>query len=147
VSALDDEPLESTADWVREHVARYVETDGADGHDWKGAPVLLLTTLGRRSGKPRRIALIYGRDGDDYVLVASRGGAPKHPLWYENLVAHPEVRVQVNGERFAARARTATPEERERLWTVMTGHWPYYDEYQARTDRQIPIVIVEPLSA
>lgn len=143
MSALDETPLESAADWVRDHVTRYLETDGEDGHDWQGAPTLLLTTLGRKSGKPRRIALIYGQDGDNYVVVGSRGGAPKHPLWYENLVAHPEVRVQVGGERLAARARTATGEERERLWKVMTGHWPAYDEYQAKTEREIPVVVLE----
>lgn len=139
-----DNPQESALDWVREHSERYVETDGAEGHDWQGVPTLLLTTLGRRSGEPRRQALIYGRDGEAYVVVASKGGAPQNPLWYENLVADPEVRVQVRGERFAARARDATPEERPRLWRLMTGLWPAYDEYQGKTERQIPLVVLEP---
>jgi deazaflavin-dependent oxidoreductase (nitroreductase family) len=143
VPPLDESPLESAAGWVREHVGRYLETDGEDGHEWRGAPTLLLTTLGRRSGKPRRIALIYGRDRDNYVLVASKGGAPTNPLWYENLAAHPEVRVQVKGERFNARARTAKGEERARLWPIMTALWPDYDDYQTRTEREIPVVVLE----
>jgi deazaflavin-dependent oxidoreductase (nitroreductase family) len=145
VPSLDDEPLESAAGWVRDHVGRYLETEGEDGHEWRGAPTLLLTTLGRRSGRPRRIALIYGCDGDNYVLVASKGGAPSHPLWYENLTAHPEVRVQVKGERFTARARTAEGEERKRLWPIMTALWPDYDAYQTRTEREIPVVVLEPV--
>jgi deazaflavin-dependent oxidoreductase (nitroreductase family) len=138
-----DEPKESTSDWVREHVQRYVETDGEEGHDWKGTPTLLLTTIGRKSGEPRRIALIYGEDNGNYVVVGSKGGAPKHPLWYENLKAHPEVRVQVGAEKFTGRARDATPEERPRLWKTMTALWPNYDEYQQKTEREIPLVVIE----
>jgi deazaflavin-dependent oxidoreductase (nitroreductase family) len=141
-----DNPLESAQEWVRDHTKVYVETDGEEGHDWHGTPTLLLTTIGRRSGEPRRQALIYGKDGDNYVVVASKGGAPKHPLWYENLKAHPEVRVQVKGAKFAAQARDATPEERERLWKLMTSLWPDYDEYQKKTERQIPLVVLEPQS-
>lgn len=89
--------------------------------------------------------LIYGVDQNRYVIVASKGGAPDHPLWYENLVAHPEVAVQVRGERFRARARTATPKERPPLWKLMTGIWPAYDEYQTKTKREIPVVILERL--
>jgi deazaflavin-dependent oxidoreductase (nitroreductase family) len=137
------EPTDSPTPWVAEHMHRYVETDGADGHLWRGVPTLLLTTIGRRSGTPRRTALIYGRDGDRYLLVASVGGADHHPAWYLNLVAHPEVRLQVGGERFAARARPATSEEKPRLWKLMTAIWPDYDRYQARTKREIPLIIVE----
>ena len=108
-------------------------------------PTLLLTTLGRRSGQPRRQALIYGRDGGNYVVVASKGGASRNPLWYENLVAHPEVRLQVKDAKFAAHAREATPEERPRLWQLMIGLWPAYDDYQAKTERQIPLVVLEPV--
>src|SRR5439155_5981903 len=108
----DEEVLDSPRGWVASHVRRYVETGGEDGQVRYGAQNLLITTRGRRSGKLRRTALVYGRDGDRYVLVASNGGAPKHPLWYLNLVADPLVELQVGAERFDARARTATAEEK-----------------------------------
>jgi deazaflavin-dependent oxidoreductase (nitroreductase family) len=126
----------------QEHVARYRETGGEEGHDWQGTQTLLLTTTGRRSGEPRELPLIYGRHGDDYLVVASKGGAPEHPAWYLNLEANPEVEIQVGSERFAARARTATAEERPEMWTIMTAEWPAYDEYQTKTDREIPIVVI-----
>lgn len=128
-----------------EHLRRYLETDGKDGHIWNGAPTLLLTTLGSRSGQPHTTPLIYGRDGDRYLVVASRGGAPRHPQWYRNLRANPEVQVQVLAERFPARARPATAEEKPALWRIMTAVWPAYDDYQARTSRSIPVVILERL--
>jgi deazaflavin-dependent oxidoreductase (nitroreductase family) len=126
-----------------EHVRRYRETGGEIGHIWNGAPCLVLTTR-RRSGAARDTALIYGRDGKSYLVVASRGGAPEHPWWYRDLVAAPVVEVQVLAERFSARARTATPAEKPRLWSIMTSIWPSYDAYQARTDRDIPVVVLEP---
>jgi deazaflavin-dependent oxidoreductase (nitroreductase family) len=127
-----------------EHVRAYRETDGELGHDWqRGAPVLLLTTTGRRSGEERTTPLIYGRSGDDYLLVASRGGAPEPPAWYRNLTEQPEVEVQVLADRFKARARTATAEEKPAMWQEMVGHWPDYDVYQQRTDREIPVVVLE----
>ncbi len=127
-----------------EHVRRYQETSGAEGYEWKdGVLTLILTTTGRHSGQPRPKALIFGQAGDDYVVVASKGGAPTHPAWYLNLVANPEVEVQVKDDRFHARARTAEGEERERLWRLMTGIWPDYDSYQQHTDRQIPVVVLE----
>lgn len=137
------EPLDSATGWVAEHTRRYVESNGTDGHDWKGVTTLVLTTTGRRSGQARRNALIYGRDADRYVVVASKGGDPSHPLWYENLLVDPRVQLQVGPERFEARARTATAEEKSRLWPVMTGIWPAYDEYQAKTARDIPVVVLE----
>jgi deazaflavin-dependent oxidoreductase (nitroreductase family) len=121
---------------------RYLETGGRDGHIWEGVPTLLLTTTGRRSGQARTTPLIYGRAGDDYVVVASRGGAPRHPAWYENLVARPEVQVQVMADRFPARARTATAAEKPALWKAMAAIWPPYEEYQARTEREIPVVVL-----
>jgi deazaflavin-dependent oxidoreductase (nitroreductase family) len=126
-----------------EHVRRYRETDGEVGHDWRGTSTLLLTTTGRRSGEPRETPLIYGRDGDRFLIVASKGGAPAPPAWYLNLSDDPAVELQVRDERFPARARTATAEERERLWPVMTAEWPAYDEYQTKTEREIPIVVLE----
>jgi len=128
----------------QEHVERYVETDGREGHDWRGTHTLILTTTGRRSGQPRSHPLIYGRHGDDYLVVASLGGAPKHPAWYLNLEANPDVEIQVKADRMRAHARTATPEERAELWPIMTREWPDYDRYQERTDREIPIVVLEP---
>jgi deazaflavin-dependent oxidoreductase (nitroreductase family) len=130
--------------WQQEHMRRYIETDGRDGHIWEGVPTLLLTTTGRRSGQPRTTPLIYGRAGAGYVVVASRGGAPLHPDWYQNLVAQPEVQVQVMAERFKARARTATAAEKPALWKTMTSIFPPYDEYQTRTTREIPVVVIEP---
>lgn len=129
--------------WIADHLKRYLATDGADGHIWNGVPTLLLTTTGRSSGAALQLPLIYGRDGDRFVIVASRGGAPDHPGWYKNLAALPDVRLQVAAERFTARARTASGEERARLWQVMAKIWPAYDEYQAKTSRQIPVVVLE----
>ena len=127
----------------QEHVKRYVETDGAEGHDWQGTSTLILTTTGHKSGEPRSTPLIYGRDGDAFLVVGSKGGAPADPAWYRNLVAHPDVTVQVYGDRFAARARPATAEEKPRLWKTMTAAWPAYDDYQKKTDREIPVVVLE----
>lgn len=109
-----------------------------------GAPVLLLTTIGRRSGKPRTAPLIYLEDGDDVVLVASKGGMSQHPVWYLNLVAHPDVEVQIGSEVRKLRARTASDEEKTKLWPRLNAVYRHYDEYQARTDRNIPVVICEP---
>ena len=126
----------------QEHVARYRETGGDEGHDWQGTKTLLLTTTGRRSGERREHALIYGRHGDDYLVVASKGGAPQHPAWYLNLEAEPAVELQVGDDRFAATARTASPDEKPELWRIMTAEWPAYDEYQTKTDRDIPVVVL-----
>jgi deazaflavin-dependent oxidoreductase (nitroreductase family) len=127
-----------------EHVRRYLETDGEVGYRWRnGAPILILTTTGRRSGEPRLKPLIFGEDDGRYVVVASRGGAKHHPGWYLNLAADPDVHVQVKADRFPARARTAAGDERERLWKRMAEIWPAYDDYRQRTDREIPVVVLE----
>ncbi len=127
----------------QEHVDRYRATDGEGGHDWQGTHTLILTTKGRRSGEQRSTPLIYGQHGDDYLVVASMGGSDQPPAWYVNLRENPDVEVQVKGDRFSARARTATPEEKPELWKIMTGQWPAYDEYQQNTDREIPVVVLE----
>ena len=127
-----------------EHVRRYRETDGEEGYLWNGVPSLLLTTTGRKSGAPRTQALIFGRDGDDYLVVASMGGMPQHPAWYLNLTANPQVEIQVRGDRMSAQARTATSDEKPRLWQIMRELWPNYDQYQSRTDREIPVVVLTP---
>ena len=128
---------------MRQHLERYLETNGEEGHIWNGVPTALLTTRGRVTGIPTTTPLIYGRDGERYLLVASRGGAPRHPGWYRNLVRDPNVELQVMGDKFAATARTATPEEKPVLWAIMTEIFPNYDEYQARTEREIPVVVIE----
>jgi deazaflavin-dependent oxidoreductase (nitroreductase family) len=138
-----EEVFDSPTGWVARHIRRYVETDGKKGHRWSGVHTLLLTNRGRRSGKLRRTALIYGREGDRYLVVASKGGADRHPAWYRNLVENPEAWVQVGGDKFAVRASTATPEEKPRLWQIMTSIWPEYDRYQTKTRRDIPVVILE----
>lgn len=143
---MPDEVVDSPTPWVHKHIDAYVASDGARGHRWQGAPALLLTTRGRRSGLLRRTALIYGRDGSSYVVVASNGGARKDPMWYANLVVEPEVTVQVGAEVFAARARTAKGEERARLWAAMNGIWKAYDGYQRKTAREIPVVVLEPVT-
>jgi deazaflavin-dependent oxidoreductase (nitroreductase family) len=127
-----------------EHVRRYVETDGQVGYLWReGAPILILTVSGRKSGKEYSTPLIFGEDGDSYVIVGSQGGRPQHPDWYLNLAENPDVRVQVKADKFRARARTAEGEERDRLWKRMNKIWPHYDEYQTKTERVIPVVVLE----
>jgi proline iminopeptidase len=128
----------------QEHVRRYRETAGDVGHVWKeGSTILLLTTKGRKTGNKTTTPLIYAQDGDRYVIVASKGGAPEHPGWYRNIERDPNVELQVKGDVFAARARTAEGEERERLWRLANEVWPHYDEYAQKTDRTIPVVVLE----
>jgi deazaflavin-dependent oxidoreductase (nitroreductase family) len=128
-----------------EHVQRYIETNGEEGYEWRnGTKILVLFTKGRKSGEERANALIFEPDGDDYLIVASKGGTDQPPAWFLNLEAHPEaVEVQVKGDRFKANARTATPEEKPRMWKKMTEAWPDYDAYQEKTDREIPVVVLE----
>ena len=130
-----------------DHIRAYQETDGEVGYLWNGVPTLLLTTTGRKSGQPRTIPIIFSRDGEDYLIVASMGGAPKHPLWYLNLLSTPEAEIQVKGEHFRVTARTAGDEEKPRLWKLAADVWPNYDVYQTRTDRSIPVVILTPTAA
>jgi deazaflavin-dependent oxidoreductase (nitroreductase family) len=151
--AGNDEVVDSPSDWVAEHIKQYVATGGKEGHIWQGAPTLLLTVRGRSSGVWRRSALIYGvyPDGElaagdkreRYVIVASKGGAPEHPQWFRNLEVNPRVRVQIGDEEFDADARLATADEKPRLWSLMAGIWPDYDNYQLKTVRQIPVVVLE----
>lgn len=137
-------------DWAREHVERYWASGGEDGHIWNGFdgkgrfPCLLLTTTGRSSGKARTTPLIYGRDGESYVVIGSQGGRPKHPNWYLNLQSDPRVEVQVKDDVFTAEARTADAEERARLWPMMAEIYPPYDDYQekAGAQREIPVIIL-----
>ena len=130
-------------EWIEDHMKRYVETYGEDGHLFNGVPTLLLTTTGRKSGDKITTPLIYGENDGRYLIVASMGGAPKHPAWYLNLDADGGVGIQVKGDRFDATARTANDEEKPALWEQMAKLFPNYLEYQGKTSRQIPVVIIE----
>lgn len=143
--------VDSPVGWVQDHIRSYVETGGRQGHIWRGVSTLLLTTIGRKSGEYRRTALIYGRDGEDYVLVASKGGAPKNPLWYENLVVHPRVTIQVGADVFDCIASTydeqgVAAEHRQKIWDALVLTWPGFAEYQTKTTRRIPLVRLEKVS-
>jgi deazaflavin-dependent oxidoreductase (nitroreductase family) len=130
-----------------EHVRVYRETSGERGYHWRGTTILLLTTQGRKSGEPRTTPLIHRTDGDRWVIVASKGGASEHPGWYENLLADPDASIEVKDELIPVRASTAEGEERSRLWALMTEVWPAYDDYQTKTDREIPVVMLTRRSA
>jgi deazaflavin-dependent oxidoreductase (nitroreductase family) len=126
-----------------EHVRVYKETAGERGYNWRGTKILLLTTRGRRTGQTRTTPLIHGTDGDRWVVVASKGGAPTHPSWYENITADRDVEIQILGETIPVRASDASGAERERLWAAMLEEWPAYEDYRASTDREIPVVVLE----
>jgi len=127
----------------QEHVEAYRATDGERGYSWNGTQTLLLTTTGRRTGQARTTPLIFAEHAGGYAVVASHGGSAQHPAWYLNLQANPTVTVQIKAEVFEATARTATPQEKAELWPIMAREWPAYDEYQTKTSRDIPIVILE----
>ncbi|MBC7876842.1 MAG: nitroreductase family deazaflavin-dependent oxidoreductase [Anaerolineales bacterium] len=137
------EVFDNPTGWVSKHIQTYLESDGKKGHKWNGHFTLLLTTRGRKSGKLRRTALIYGQDGENYLLVASNGGSENHPNWYLNLVEDSKVELQVGAEKFSARARTANVKEKPRLWKIMSKVFPTYDKYQAKAKREIPLIILE----
>ena len=141
-------------DWMVEHAKRYIASGGTDGHMYRinqagrpemTVPSLLLTTTGRKSGERFIFPLFYGKSGDSYFIVASKGGAPEHPGWYRNIEANPEVEVQVGTEHMKARARTATGAERARLWEESLTFWPPYADYQKKTEREIPVVVLDPI--
>jgi deazaflavin-dependent oxidoreductase (nitroreductase family) len=127
-----------------DHVRQYEATGGKVGHDWNGTSCLVLRTRGRKTGQVRKFPLIYARDGSDYVIVASKGGAPEDPGWYRNLLAHPDIEIQVRGDVIPVRAHTATAAEKVRVWPLMTAQWPDYDAYQKKTPREIPVVLLSP---
>lgn len=136
--ASDDDHL-----FGQEHVRVYRQTNGQHGYHWRGTTILLLTTAGRRSGEQRTTPLIHCVDGERWVVIASKGGAPEHPDWFANLQANPEATIQVKAERIPVRASVAEGDERERLWRMMAESWPPYNEYQQKTRRQIPVVVFE----
>lgn len=132
----------------KEHVKAYRETGGETGHEWQpGVFTLLLTTTGRASGTEYTTPLIYGEDGADYIVVASKGGADEHPDWYLNLQEDPDVRIQVADQVMDATARTASSDEKARLWPMMAEIWRDYDNYARKTDRDIPVVVLTPKSS
>lgn len=138
--------VDSPRPFVADHIREYVESGGDKGHEWReGVMTLLLSAKGRKSGVWRRTALIYGRDGENYIIVASKGGAEKHPLWFLNLRDNPDAEIQVGPDTVEVRARIAEGEERDRLWGTMAAIWPDYNAYQTKTDRQIPVVVLEPI--
>jgi deazaflavin-dependent oxidoreductase (nitroreductase family) len=138
-------PIDNASPWVAEQIAEYVATDGVKPVFKNNAPLLLLTVQGRKSGQWHRTALIYGEDAGRFLIVASLGGAEKHPVWYLNLVANPVVYVQVGSRKFQAIARTATAAEKPSLWKRVVAIWPDYANYQVKTEREIPVVILEPI--
>ena len=148
-------PRNPLPDWISDHVRRYRESNGADGHMWDSKPAggpgpiptLLLTTTGRKSKQQLVLPLIYGKTPTGYVIVASKGGAPTDPAWYLNLRNDPNVEIQVGPEKMRARARTAAAAERVALWKQMAELFPPYDDYQRRTQREIPVVVLEPQSS
>jgi deazaflavin-dependent oxidoreductase (nitroreductase family) len=143
---------DTLSDWMKDHVKRYLASDGADGHMLtlpshdKPVPTLLLTTTGRTSGQKFLFPLIYGPAGKGYVVIASKGGAPDHPGWYKNLAARSDVEVQVGAKKLKAKARTVTGAERAKLWTEMATLFPPYDRYQEKAQgREIPVVVLDPV--
>jgi deazaflavin-dependent oxidoreductase (nitroreductase family) len=136
--------VDSPFDWVKKQIDEYIETDGVRPVFRYGAPLVLITTKGRRSGTWHRTCLIGTSDGENVIVVASTGGAPKHPVWYLNLEANQRVWVQQGARSFWTTAHTATPEEKPRLWEKMVGLYPDYADYQTRTDREIPVVVLTP---
>ncbi|WP_406287324.1 nitroreductase family deazaflavin-dependent oxidoreductase [Embleya sp. NBC_00896] len=130
----------SPTKWVADQAKLYEESGGTKGLTVQGSPCLLIDTLGRKSGQWRRSVLIYGRDGEDYLVVASLGGSDHHPLWYLNLTANPQVRLRVETERFAATAETLSPAEKARVWPHLVEVFAPYAGYQQKTERDIPVV-------
>ncbi len=128
----------------QEHVSRYQATNGDEGYLWNGVPILLLTTTGRKTGLARTTPLIFGRDGDDYLVVASQGGAPTHPQWFLNLLEDPKATIQVKAEHVEVTGAPGSDEDHERLWGLVNAYWPNYETYQTRTERKIPVVVLRP---
>ena len=146
-------PNFSEVPWIAEHIELY-RTDPEKARMWDSTPLggpgllptLLLTTTGRKSGEPRALPLIYGEAGDAFVIIASKGGMPNHPIWFLNLQANPECHLMVGARAVSARARIAEGEERERLWAHMASIYPPYDAYQKSAgDRTIPVVVLDPV--
>jgi F420H(2)-dependent quinone reductase len=137
----------SPSEWVSEQVREYEASGGAEGNTMRGVPVIILWTRGRRSGTVRKTPLMKVRDGDRYAVVASMGGAPEHPQWYANITAEPRVSLQDGPEVRDFVAREVTGEEKAAWWSKATAVWPDYDAYQEKTDREIPLLVLEPATS
>ncbi|HET8603749.1 MAG TPA: nitroreductase family deazaflavin-dependent oxidoreductase [Marmoricola sp.] len=144
---IQGEYVPSKADWVREQVARYEATDGAEANTLRGGedPIVVITSLGAKSGKVRKNPVMRVEKDGKYVAVASLGGAPRHPEWYFNFVAHPEVDLQDGAVKKSYRARLLEGEEREEWWDYAVRTWPTYGDYQRKTERRIPVFLLEPI--
>jgi len=144
--AIQGEYEPSPWEFVADQVARYEATGGVEGGTLEDKPVIILTTKGRHSGKVRKTPLMRVEDNGTYAVIASMGGAPKHPVWYLNLIASSEVTLQDGANVYTMAARDVSGDERTRWWTLAVDAWPAYAEYQTKTDRQIPVVVLEPAS-
>jgi proline iminopeptidase len=149
---IDAKMPENLPQWMKDHVDRYLKSGGKDGHMFTtpnqpglSVPSLLLVTKGRKTGKKHLFPLFYGEAGKSYFLVASKGGAPDHPGWYKNILANPEVELQVGTKTMKAKARTASGAERQKLWDNAITWWPPYFDYQKKTQREIPVVVLDPV--
>ena len=149
---IDAKMPDNLPQWMKDHVDRYLKSGGKDGHMFTtptqpglSVPSLLLVTKGRKTGKKHLFPLFYGETGKSYFLVASKGGAPDHPGWYKNIVANPEVELQVGTKKLKAKARTASGAERAKLWDQAVVWWPPYVDYQKKTAREIPVVVLDPI--
>ncbi|MER7283706.1 nitroreductase family deazaflavin-dependent oxidoreductase [Dactylosporangium sp. NPDC000244] len=141
---LSGEYEPSPSEWSRDQAELFERTNGAEGNTMQGRPVIVLTTLGAKSGKIRKTPLMRVEHGGEYAVVASLGGAPKHPVWYHNIVANPHVELQDGPVKRDYTAREVTGAEKEQWWQRATETWPAYDEYQQKTDRQIPLFVLTP---
>lgn len=135
---------ENILGFMQDHIRRYLATDGADGHLMNGFPCLVLTTTGKKSGEQRQAAVIYGRHGTSYVVVASKGGSDTPPAWFVNLAASGKGHIQVQADKLDVNMRIAEGAEREQLWDMMAKIFPAYLEYQQKTARRIPVVVLDP---
>ncbi len=137
--------MSDVLDFMRNHIERYLATDGEDGHMMNGSPCLVLTTTGKKSGEPRQVAVIYGRYNDSFVVVASKGGSDSAPAWFLNLQANPDANIQVLADKYTVKMRVAEGDERQQLWEMMAEIYPEYNEYQKMTSRKIPVVVLDPV--
>ncbi len=143
---LSGEYEPSPTDWVRDHAAKIMESGSTDGTDMKGKPLILLTTIGAKSGKIRKTPLMRVEHNGEYAIVASLGGAPKNPVWYYNVKAHPQVELQDGPVTKDYEAREVVGDEKAAWWERAVAAWPDYAEYQTKTDRQIPVFVLTPIN-
>ncbi len=143
---LTGEYAPSTSEWARRQAELVESSGGAEGTELHGRPVIVLTSLGAKSGKLRKTALMRVEHDGMYAVVASQGGAPQHPAWYHNLIAHPRVELQDGAVKRDYVAREVTGDEKALWWSRATAVWPAYDDYQAKTTRRIPLFVLEPVA-